>query len=513
MFYGCTSLTTLPSNLLPATTLASRCYEEMFNGCTSLTTVPELPAPTLVERCYYSMFNRCTSLTTLPSNLLPATTLANYCYYSMFQGCTSLTTIPSDLLPATTLAKECYRTMFYGCRSLISVPADLLPATVLAEGCYSGMFSACTALTNSPDLPATTLAVGCYDTMFYACRLSSLPDLSVTNLVDRCYRQMFSNNTSIKVSATQTSDYQIPYRIPSSGTGTDATDALLNMFINTGGTFTGTPAINTTYYLYGQLPVPSYLTFRSPSSFTLKTNSETTSWDGTLEYSTDSSTWSTWDGTEISSGLVNGNNDLYLRGTGNTKITVPNNSKNFVFTGLGISIIGNIENLLDYQTVLSGNHPSMANNCYMCMFWECTELISISLDLLPATTLTNSCYSGMFWQCTSLTNVPRLPATTLAESCYTNMFGGGCTSLNTLPRLAAVTLEHSCYSSMFANSTSLKLSETQVDDYQIPYRIPAEGEGTSATNATLFMFAGTGGTFKGISVTLNKTYYTSNQVV
>jgi hypothetical protein len=34
MFYGCTSLTTAP--VLPATTLASSCYNGMFRGCTSL---------------------------------------------------------------------------------------------------------------------------------------------------------------------------------------------------------------------------------------------------------------------------------------------------------------------------------------------------------------------------------------------------------------------------------------------------------------------------------------------
>ena len=39
------------------------------------------------------------------------------------------------------------------------------------------------------------------------------------------------------------------YRIPSSGVGTTAANALTNMFISTGGTFTGTPEINTTYYL------------------------------------------------------------------------------------------------------------------------------------------------------------------------------------------------------------------------------------------------------------------------
>jgi hypothetical protein len=60
MFYGCTNLTTAPE--LPATTLASSCYQEMFSNCTSLTTAPELPATTLAWSCYNQMFYGCKSL-------------------------------------------------------------------------------------------------------------------------------------------------------------------------------------------------------------------------------------------------------------------------------------------------------------------------------------------------------------------------------------------------------------------------------------------------------------------
>ena len=42
-----------------------------------------------------------------------------------------------------------------------------------------------------------------------------------------------------------------------------------------------------------QMPSHPYLTFRSPSSFTLKVNDTKKHWNGTLEYSTDTSTWST----------------------------------------------------------------------------------------------------------------------------------------------------------------------------------------------------------------------------
>jgi hypothetical protein len=61
---------------------------------------------------------------------------------------------------------------------------------------------------------------------------------------------MFEDCSSIKLSTTQTDEYQYEYRIPTSGTGTaaDVDDSLSSMFKNTGGTFKGTPTINRTYY-------------------------------------------------------------------------------------------------------------------------------------------------------------------------------------------------------------------------------------------------------------------------
>ena len=60
---------------------------------------------------------------------------------------------------------------------------------------------------------------------------------------------MFKNFTSLKLSATQAGNYTKAYRIPTSGTGTTESQALLSMFSGTGGTFAGTPEINTEYYL------------------------------------------------------------------------------------------------------------------------------------------------------------------------------------------------------------------------------------------------------------------------
>ena len=60
---------------------------------------------------------------------------------------------------------------------------------------------------------------------------------------------MFDSCTSLKLSTTQTGEYTQEYRIPSSGTGTTESGSLTGMFTSTGGTFTGNPSINTTYYL------------------------------------------------------------------------------------------------------------------------------------------------------------------------------------------------------------------------------------------------------------------------
>ena len=242
MFCDCTALTQAPS--LPATTLADYCYCGIFVRCTSLTQAPVLPAITLSKGCYQDMFFGCTSLTQAPT--LTATTLAYYCYADMFYGCTSLTQAPA--LSATTLSSYCYHQMFSGCTSLTQTPA--LPATTLANNCYYYMFNGCKSLTKAPALPATTLAKNCYMGMFARCTsLTQAPALPATTLAEYCYADMFKNCTSLKLSNTKTGEYTQEYRIPSSGTGTTASNALTNMFFSTGGTFTGTPAINTTYYL------------------------------------------------------------------------------------------------------------------------------------------------------------------------------------------------------------------------------------------------------------------------
>lgn len=478
--------------------------------------------PTMTEYCYSSMFYNCGSLVTAPQLL--ATRLTNGCYSGMFSNCVSLINAPE--LPATTLTYGCYSGMFSDCTSLIVSPQ--LPAITLADGCYSSMFSGCTSLTSSPELSATSLAYSSYAYMFENTSLISLPELPATSLEESCYAGMFNNCSSLKLSTTQTGVYQYPYRIPTNGTGVIAEDSLAYMFEDTGGTFTGTPTINTIYYTDHE-PVgdthtvlhtitykanggtgsdvvvpqaegdtytiasntftksgytfvkwntatdgsgidyevgdsytfdvdltlyaiwePAALKFSSDGNFALST---TPGWNGTIEYSkNDGDTWTTWNGGQLDG---TANQPILLRGSNNSVIMGAEIHGYWNFSGKYIT--GNIETLLDYQTVVNGQHPIMGSCCYNNMFEDCTSLISI----------------------------PKLPATTLTESCYQSMFNG---------------------------CTSLKLSVSKTGIYQYAYRIPTSGTGTTATEALYNMFANTGGTFTG-TPTINTTYYTDHEPI
>ena len=237
---GCSgNIQTLLDYENPPTSISTAfCYHSLFFGCTNLISAPELPAITLSESCYASMFYGCINLKSAPE--LPATTLAENCYSSMFRECTNLTIAPE--LSVTTLAKGCYSYMFRDCTSLKVAPE--LSATTLAENCYLSMFNGCTSLTSAPSLPATILAPSCYSNMFDGCTsLMSVPELSATTLAQYCYYWMFDNCTSLKVNTTSgTKIFTCPSDIPS--------NAVTNMFYNTGGSFKGTPVAGNTYYWY-----------------------------------------------------------------------------------------------------------------------------------------------------------------------------------------------------------------------------------------------------------------------
>lgn len=163
-----------------------------------------------------------------------------------------------------------------------------------------------------------------------------------------------------------------------------------------------------------------------------------------LEYSTDTTTWNTFDTT--TNILFNNGDKVYVRGILSADNTSTNYTK-FKMSGK-IAASGNCNAIWNYKDL---NAPLKAY-CGNYMFSDCASLTTA--PELPATTLAEYCYYSMFRICTSLTIAPELPATTLAKSCYIYMFNG-CTSLTAAPELPATTLERECYAYMFYKCAKL----------------------------------------------------------
>ncbi len=374
LFFRNTKLTSAANLVLPVTTLANRCYENMFSGCTSLTEAPALPAMSLAPYCYSYMFNGCTSLTEAPT--LPAMSLAPYCYECMFYGCASLTEAPA--LPATSLAQSCYRVMFYGCTSLAEAPA--LPATTLATECYYAMFSGCTSLAEAPALPATTLATGCYNSMFSSCTLlAEAPALPTTTLASQCYYAMFFGCTSLTeapaLPATTLADYC--YQSMFNGC-TSLTEA------------PALPAMSLAPYCYRYM-------FNGCTSLT--------------------------EAPALPAMSLAPYCYRYMF-YGCTSLTeAPALPATTLAQYCYDSMFHGCTSLTEAPALPA---TSLAYSCYRLMFGGCTSLTEA--PALPATTLAQDCYNQMFYDCTSLNEVTCLATDISAENCTTDWLSGVATT-------------------------------------------------------------------------------------
>lgn len=186
-------------------------------------------------------------------------------------------------------------------------------------------------------------------------------------------------------------------------------------------------------------------------------------WDGTLEYSTDHSIWTTFDGPGVEMSSANGK--LYLRGNGNTTLNLGDY----------------VELALSAKAACSGNIMTL-----------------LQYDNPPTSITTEACFSGLFHLCENLTAAPELPATILSPNCYESMFAG-CTNLKTAPELPATTLADGCYYQMFADCSNLKVNTSSgTKIFTCPTEIPSD--------AVTDMFINTGGSFTGTPAA-GVTYY------
>lgn len=443
MFQGCTALTRTPE--FPATTLsnvpASAC-EEMFKGCTALVSAGNLPDATTVEASgYKGMFFGCTSLTTVPVSFSGTsgasaceemfsgcTSLANAPtptsgtvgargYFRMFRGCTSLINAPA--LSATTLDSECYKEMFIGCTGLKSAPSAL-PATNLADYCYQDMFSGCTSLSKAmAQLPATVSAQYCYYEMFLGCiSLNVAPEIKLEDIKTYSCYKMFSGCTSLVTS------YGLKYATSATSVGEHGCES---MYASCGELTTTPDELKPT-----SLAESAYQEMYSGcAKITKAPNIKATSvgikscykmFYGCRRLRTAP------EALAVSSVAQEAFREMF---SGCVALT---SAPNFtVMTSVGTDgcreMFLGCTNLTSFPTLPA---KTLSTSAYYGMF-QGTGL-KAAPDL-PATTLANDCYRSMFQGCKNLEGPILLPAPTLVTRCYQDMFNGA-SSLNSVVCLA-----------------------------------------------------------------------------
>lgn len=188
----------------------------------------------------------------------------------------------------------------------------------------------------------------------------------------------------------------------------------------------------------------------------------------TLEYSTDKKTWNTitfdWTyGTQHTTELpiLNTGEKMYFR---NDTRKFSNSSYEYISFSSSVSsnVGGDIRTLSNYLDVDSETKPQPYMFCNL--FYNNKNIVDASDLRLPYTTLASNCFVSMFRECSSLTTAPtELPATTLANACYYNMFFF-CSSLTTIPILYATKLETNSYTQMFNHCSKLKSITVYAED-------------------------------------------------
>lgn len=234
-------------------------------------------------------------------------------------------------------------------------------------------------------------------------------------------------------------------------------------------------------------PGTPYVRFRLTQTglLTLQTANGSKNWDGTLEYNTDpddpSSTWTIWNGEQISGG----DGSICIRGTNNTYLSAKDDAKRWLAAsdqeGALVDIEGNIENLLDYQSVAQDIHPPVAMACFRRLFE------SYSGD--------NNIYR----------KTPKIGCTIVGQNAFREMFKNA-TNINTISALhvESVTMGYAFYD-MYNGCSSIAVYDYSDSGYNA-LTMPSVG-----LNSFDNMFANTGGNVT--TPTAGTTYYTPNEVI
>ena len=167
-----------------------------------------------------------------------------------------------------------------------------------------------------------------------------------------------------------------------------------------------------------------------------------------IEYSTDGTTWTSWDYSRIT--LANIGDKVYFRGNNpNGFITSSSNSSSFKCTA-DYRVGGDIA----YLVSTTGSAATLPASCFRALFNSQEHLIDASNLILSATSVGDYCYYMMFNYCTALTAAPVISATSVGDSSFQSMFYG-CTSLTESPTIHAAPTVTNSFVYMFYGCTAL----------------------------------------------------------
>ena len=191
LFYGCTSLESLPATMLTGSAAKLKNCSNVCWGCTSLKSVPDnlFGFITVANSAFAFCFSGCTSLTKVGANIFPAGTGASG-LNNVFQGCTSLTDVSADAFAKCTKVTT-INSVFKGCTALKTVPGGLF-AKMTGVKTFDSVFIDCTGLESVPEnLFSANTAVTKFQKVFYNCAaLKSVP----AGLFAKCSKVTDFNN-------------------------------------------------------------------------------------------------------------------------------------------------------------------------------------------------------------------------------------------------------------------------------------------------------------------------------
>lgn len=173
-------------------------------------------------------------------------TLAVYAFAFLFSGNSALVSAPEFPLANKISGSSCAGTFMN--TSIVKAPD--IPFRIVGDSGCQKMFYGCKNLTRAPKMSTVYISHNAFRDMFNGCiNLETLPKILAESDETDGFAGMFRDCKKIKLSLEKTGEYVNEFAIPYNKNGEyQHSDALYDMFTGTGGTFAGTPKINTTYY-------------------------------------------------------------------------------------------------------------------------------------------------------------------------------------------------------------------------------------------------------------------------